>query len=107
MDIRRLRKAKGLTQGQLAELVDVTGSQISLIESGKRYPSFELLLKMGEVFGCSVDDIIRENEKPVITEDDGNEDLDEFISIVKELNEENAGSLRDFARYLLQRQRNG
>lgn len=107
-NIRRLRKEKGLTQKQLAHLVDVTDAQISLIESGKRSPSFEVLLKMGEVFDCSVDDIIRGKEKTVITTDDGQEDsLDEFQQIYTQLNEENKKSLRDYALYLLQRQSNG
>lgn len=43
MNVRELRKAKGLTQKQLAELVDVTDSQIRNIESGKRTPKFETL----------------------------------------------------------------
>ena len=77
--IRDLRKAKGLTQKQLAKLIDVTESQVSQIETGKRNPSFETLLKLGEVFGCSVDDIVRNKKIPITTKDDGNEDTNNSI----------------------------
>lgn len=77
--IRDLRKAKGLTQKQLAKLIDVTESQVSQIETGKRNPSFETLLKLGEVFGCSVDDIVRNKKIPTTTKDDGNEDTNNSI----------------------------
>lgn len=79
-NIRKLRKEKGLTQKQLAKLVDVTESQISQIENGKRNPGFELLLKLGEVFDCDVDDIVRDKITPA-TESDGMKEnkKDEFV----------------------------
>ena len=80
-NIRELRKAKGLTQKQLAKLVDVTESQISQIENGKRNPGFETLLKLGEVFECSVDDIVREKITPATESDGMKEDVDDDLSI--------------------------
>jgi len=44
--IREIRKARGLTQEQLAEMIDVEQKHVSRIESGKNYPSIELLKKM-------------------------------------------------------------
>lgn len=84
-NIRDLRKAKGLTQKQLAKLIDVTESQVSQIENGKRNPGFETLLKLGEVFGCSVDDIVRGKKIPA-TESDGQMD-DESQARLKECND--------------------
>ena len=57
-NLRRLRKAKGLTMKELGEMVEVSESMIGMIETGKRKPSFELLLKLGEVLDCSVDDLM-------------------------------------------------
>lgn len=79
--IRERRKAMGLTQKQLAKLIDVTESQVSQIENGKRNPGFETLLKLGEVFGCSVDDIVRNKKIPATVTDD--EDLEDPVESAK------------------------
>ena len=41
--IREYRKRKNLTQAQLAELVNVDNKHISCIESGKNFPSADLI----------------------------------------------------------------
>jgi transcriptional regulator with XRE-family HTH domain len=41
--IRICRSAYGLTQGQLARRLKLSASQVSLIESGRRQPSAEVL----------------------------------------------------------------
>ena len=71
-NLRRYRKAKGLTMKELGEMVDVSESMIQMVETGKRKPSFELLLKLGEVLECSVDDLVREEQKePAPQKEDG------------------------------------
>lgn len=57
-NIKKLRKAHGLTQKELAAKVDVTESMVSQYESGKKFPSYETLLKLGEAFECQVSDIL-------------------------------------------------
>jgi len=44
--IREIRKARGLTQEQLAEIIDVEQKHVSRIESGKNYPSIDRLEKI-------------------------------------------------------------
>lgn len=46
--IKMLRVSRGLQQRQLAKQLDVDSSYISLLESGKRSPSLELLQTLGE-----------------------------------------------------------
>lgn len=41
--IKMLRASRGMQQRELAKKLDVDGSYISLLESGKRTPSLELL----------------------------------------------------------------
>ena len=43
--IRKMRKAKGLTQDQLAEKSGVGVTHISHIETGKSVPSLEMIIK--------------------------------------------------------------
>ena len=59
MYIRHYRKKKGLTMKELAALVGVTESTISLYETGKREPNFETLLKLGEILDCTSDELLR------------------------------------------------
>ncbi|WP_431030081.1 helix-turn-helix transcriptional regulator [Lysinibacillus sp. LZ02] len=43
------RKAKGLTQGQLAELVGCSTAMISHLESGRTKPGLELSMRLEQV----------------------------------------------------------
>ena len=63
-NLKRLRKAKGLTLKKLGEMTDVSESMIQMVESGTRSPSFELLLKLSEALDCSVDDLLDTKKEP-------------------------------------------
>ena len=92
MNIKNLRKRKGLTQKQLAEMCDLSESMISNLESGKKLPSFETLLKLAEALECSTSDII-DNKKIPITEGDGQNLLD-----LSQLNKEQRKLIEDVLR---------
>ena len=47
--IRQLRKAKGLTQEQLAEKLDIDNKHLSRIEKGKHMPTYAVTKKLAEV----------------------------------------------------------
>ena len=53
--IRELRLKKGLTQGDLARQLFVTPQAISKWEKDLSTPNPEALVKMAEIFDCSVD----------------------------------------------------
>lgn len=68
-NLRKLRKAKHLTQKQLGALVGVSESMISQMESGKKLPSFEVALKLGEALDCeSTDFFSQKTNKPNLTD---------------------------------------
>jgi transcriptional regulator with XRE-family HTH domain len=48
-EIKRLRKAKGLTQEELAEKCCVTQSYINKVERGKTIPTITFLFELGKV----------------------------------------------------------
>lgn len=54
--IRELRKARGLTQEQLAELVEVEQKHVSRLELGKSYPTIERLEKIAEALNVPLKD---------------------------------------------------
>ena len=53
--LRELRRAKGLTLKEVGSLVGVAESTMSLYESGKRQPDYEMLQALAEFFGVSTD----------------------------------------------------
>lgn len=58
-----LRKEKNLSQGELAELLDVSRQSISKWETNASVPELDKLLKMSEIFGISLDSLIKGTEK--------------------------------------------
>ncbi len=59
-NLRKLRKAKGLSQERLARLADVANNTIIKIESGKNQnPTLNTLKKIAKAIGVSVDDLIQ------------------------------------------------
>lgn len=65
--IGTLRKAMGMSQEQLAELLHVTRQTISKWEANKSVPDIDYLIKLGEIFRVSLDYLIagKESDVPV------------------------------------------
>lgn len=55
MTVKELRKARGITQGQLGNMVHLSGPNISKIESNIVTPSVELARSLAAVFNVSMD----------------------------------------------------
>lgn len=53
-----LRKESGYTQSALAEKMDVSRQAISSWELGETVPSLEKLMRLGELYGVSVDYLV-------------------------------------------------
>ena len=59
--LKKLRIENELTQKELAKKLKCLDIQISKYESGKVMPSPEILIKIADLFGVTVDYLIREN----------------------------------------------
>ena len=57
MRLRALRKEKGLTQTQLAQLVHVDQTAISQWERGIAQPRLKNCLQLAKILECNVEDI--------------------------------------------------
>lgn len=57
--IYHLRTAKNMSQGDLAERLDVSRQSISKWENNNATPDLEKLLKLCEVFGISLDELVK------------------------------------------------
>ena len=63
--IARLRKENNYTQEQLAALLGVSRQSVSKYESGITYPETDKLIHLSELFGCTVDYLLKDNvEEP-------------------------------------------
>ena len=56
-----LRKNKGISQEQLAELVDVSRQSVSKWELAESYPTVENIFKLCNVLNCKMNELINEN----------------------------------------------
>lgn len=51
-----------MTQMQVANALGVTNAAVSQWETGKTMPKGESLLKLAKIFGCTVDELLEEEE---------------------------------------------
>ena len=56
-EVRERRAAEGLSQGELAEALDVSRQTINSIEKGRYTPSLPLALALARYFGTTVEEI--------------------------------------------------
>lgn len=54
--IKELRKQKGLTQEQLAEFINMEQNSISIIESGRNFPTLATLEKIANILNVNLSD---------------------------------------------------
>ena len=59
-NIQKIRKSNGYTQEKLAEEIEVSVRYISDIEQDKSKPSYEVLIKICNVFQISLDQVFSE-----------------------------------------------
>lgn len=59
--IEVFRREKNLTQAELASLVGVTEAEISQWELGLSYPAEELLSRLSEILGVTIDELMWAN----------------------------------------------
>ena len=64
--LKHLRRDKHLTQAQVAERIGVTASMVSSYETDIRLPSYEVMLRIADLFGVSVDYLLGRQEKRLL-----------------------------------------
>jgi len=64
-NIRYLRKKKGWTQDKFSKIIGIKRSLIGAYEEGRAYPRLNNLLKITDVFGISLDNILTKDVKKI------------------------------------------
>ena len=80
--LQELRKARSLTQEELAEALFVSRTAISKWESGRGYPNLDSLKEISKFFSVSIDDLICSEEIISAAEDEKKECIDKYISLI-------------------------
>ena len=80
--LQNLRKQKGLTQEELAEVLYVSRTAISKWESGRGYPSIDSLKEISKYFSVTIDELLSSNEVLSIAEEDSKQKEKHLRSLV-------------------------
>lgn len=84
--IKRIRKQRGLTQEQLAEMIDISSRNLCNIELGINFPKAETLEKILKTLNISTQQLFANNH--IKTQDELIEGINQFINKIK-LNPQN------------------
>ena len=99
LKIKELRELKGYTQQELAEMLSRKKASICDWEKGRCEPSIFDLIKLADIYECSIDYLIgRENDFGII-ESKNNLTLDEneLLTIYRKLDERKQNKLIGYA----------
>ena len=62
VNLKRIRKAHGMTQHDLAKATKISFMSVHRYEAGERVPNVDVASRIAAVLGCTVDDLI--DKKP-------------------------------------------
>lgn len=80
--LQELRKRKGLTQEELAEVLYVSRTAISKWESGRGYPGIDSLKRISEYFSVSLDELLSSEELLTAAQEEGRKKEQHFRDLV-------------------------
>ena len=61
--LKREREKKNWSQAELAEKIYVSRQSVSKWETGKNYPSIEVIITLSDIFGITIDELLRSDEE--------------------------------------------
>ncbi|MGG0717449.1 helix-turn-helix transcriptional regulator [Robertmurraya massiliosenegalensis] len=61
--LKKERTAQGWSQEELAEKLFVSRQSVSKWENGQNYPNIETIIKLSDLFGVTVDELLRSDEE--------------------------------------------
>lgn len=80
--LKECRKAKKMTQEEVAKLLNVTTQTYQNYELNKREPNIETLIKLANIFDTTIDYLIGREKKQLINKND--KEILEYLNKLKE-----------------------
>ena len=78
-NIKRLRRDKGMTQEQLAELLNISCAAVSKWETSTTYPDITAIIPLARIFDVSIDELMGYNSVKV------EEEIEKIIADYRQL----------------------
>ena len=104
--IKMLREELNITQQELADKINGAKSTIAMYEKGDRKPSMEVLIKLSEIFNCSIDYLLGKSDVRNLENKINLDDADiAFFNGVKGLNDTNKSILKGIIEGLTAKQK--
>ncbi|MCS6595655.1 helix-turn-helix domain-containing protein [Bacillus cereus] len=61
--LKEEREKRNWSQHDLAEILHVSRQSVSKCETGKNYPSIEIIIHLSDLFGITIDELLRSDEE--------------------------------------------
>ena len=61
--LKQEREKRGWSQTELSEKIHVSRQSVSKWETGKNYPSIEVIIDLSDLFGMTIDELLRSDEE--------------------------------------------
>ena len=88
--LKNLRTGQKMTQQQLAERLGVAKSVVSYYESGDRFPSYDVLIKISRTFHVTTDYLLDVEQRRVIDVSDlQDDDIAVVVTVAEALKRKN------------------
>lgn len=104
-NIKRLRTEKGLTQQDVAEIINMHRSNYSKVEKGEREISIDALVKLANFFGLTLDELVSGETSPLQEITIKDKSTLEQVNLLQELNEEDKNIVFKMIEALLTKKR--
>ena len=90
--LKALRTAKKMSQKELADRIGIAKSVISFYESGDRFPSYDVLIKIARIFNVTTDYLLDvERERTVNVSGLSEEDIAAVTTVIDALKRKSNG----------------
>lgn len=90
-NIKYLREQKGITQNEMANVFGISQSATGNWETGERKPNIEMIVRLADYFGVTLDDLVLKDLKPPIPL---------YVSNIRYLRKKHEMTQGDIARFL-------
>lgn len=97
--IREVRKAKKLSQTELAEMLHVHQTAVSQWENGKTEPDMDNLCRIADIFGVTVDYLLGVDTQSQNIDEQLSEIDFALSGEIRDLNDEEKQDVLDFVRF--------
>lgn len=82
--LKKLRKAKGCTQREVADYLEINQVSYARFESGENQPSKKSLVKIADFFNCTTDYLLGRTNHPQPLLSDVSEEIRDTMEIIQQ-----------------------